>query len=195
MNSTVAFVLVLTVAIAFALSLIGKASRKKNAALKAKSLLTANELEFLQRLESAAPELRFHAQVAMGALLEPALARQGNAREYGRLRNMFSQKMIDFVAQRRDNGQIVAVIELDDRTHNGARDARRDAMLQQAGYRTIRWQSKSKPGRAEIFVALMGPPPATPPTAAPNASLRGELWARTAPAALGGNDQAPSGAG
>lgn len=31
---------------------------------KAKRLLSANELEFIGRLESAAPELRFHAQVA-----------------------------------------------------------------------------------------------------------------------------------
>src|SRR4051812_21738046 len=37
------------------------------AKFKARPLLTANEMEFLSRLEGAAPELRFCPQVAMGA--------------------------------------------------------------------------------------------------------------------------------
>lgn len=41
-------------------------------------------------------------------------------------------------------------MELDDKTHNNDRDAKRDAMLEQAGYRVIRWQSKSKPSLEEI---------------------------------------------
>lgn len=199
MNSTVALVLAVTVMVAFALPLLGKNSRGGTARFKARNFLSANEMEFLQRLEAAAPELRFHAQVAMGALLAPAVAKTGNGREYFRMRNMFNQKIIDYVAQRRDDGRIVAVIELDDRTHNSAKDAKRDAMLQQAGYRTLRWQSKSRPSRAEIFAALMGPLPevaaATPaptPPVSGKAGVRGELWARTVPAALKptGNDPA-----
>ncbi len=128
------------------------------ARFKAKPFLTANELEFLGRLERAVPEYRFHAQVAMGALLEPAMAKKLNGREYMRARRMFSQKIVDFVAQRRDTGQIVAIIELDDRTHNTEKDAKRDAMLQQAGYRVMRWTSKSKPATAEILDSLVGTP-------------------------------------
>lgn len=187
MNSTVALVLAVTVMVAFALALLGKKTRGDTARVKARNFLTANELEFLQRLEGAAPELRFHAQVAMGALLAPAVAKTGNGREYFRAHNMFNQKIIDYVAQRRDDGRIVAIIELDDRSHNSDKDARRDAMLRQAGYRTLRWHSKSKPGRAEIFAALMGPLPevaAPTPTLPGNASVRGELWARAVPAAL-----------
>lgn len=87
------------------------------AKFKVKTLLTANELEFMRRLESAAPELRFLAQVSMGALLDPAVPRS-DAKAYYRLRGMFTQKIVDFVAQNRDDGSVVAIIELDDRTHN-----------------------------------------------------------------------------
>ena len=142
---------------AFVLAAKG-ATGRRTAMFKARPMLTANELEFLGRLERAVPEYRFHAQVAMGALLEPAIAKKLNGREYMRARGMFSQKIVDFVAQRRDTGQIVAIIELDDRTHNAEKDAKRDAMLQQAGYRVMRWTSKSKPATAEILDSLVGAP-------------------------------------
>ena len=126
---------------------------------KAKRLLTPNELEFIGRLESAAPELRFHAQVSMGAVLDPAVPRS-DAKAYMSIRGMFAQKIIDFVAQDKRTGDIVAIIELDDRTHNGAKDAKRDAMLISAGYRTIRWNSKSKPDAAAVRSELFPPTPA-----------------------------------
>lgn len=125
----------------------------------AKRLLSANELEFISRLESAAPELRFHAQVSMGAVLDPAVPRS-NRKAYMSIRGMFAQKIIDFVAQDKRSGDIVAIIELDDRTHNDAKDAKRDAMLSNAGYRTIRWNSKRKPDAVAIRTALFPPPQA-----------------------------------
>jgi hypothetical protein len=135
---------------------------------KAKRLLSSNELEFIARLESAAPELRFHAQVSMGAVLDPAVPRS-NGKAYMSIRGMFAQKIIDFVAQDKKSGDIVAIIELDDRTHNEAQDAKRDAMLTSAGYRTIRWNSKNKPDVVAIREALFPPPPATAaPTAIAN---------------------------
>ena len=121
---------------------------------KAKPFLTPNELEFLERLESAVPELRFHAQVSMGALLQPATERRRDNRAYYSARGMFSQKIVDFVAQRKGDGTIVAIIELDDRTHDRTKDAKRDAMLAQGGYRTVRWHSKQKPSPADIRLAL-----------------------------------------
>lgn len=72
-------------------------------------------------------------------------------------RGRFAQKIVDYVAQRRDDGAVVAVIELDDRTHNPAKDAERDAMLASAGYRIIRWQSKAKPDTVAIREALVNP--------------------------------------
>lgn len=130
---------------------------------KAKPLMSPNELEFIARLESAAPELRFHAQVSMGAVLNPAVPRS-NGKAYMSIRGMFAQKIIDFVAQDKKSGEIVAIIELDDRTHNEAKDAKRDAMLTSAGYRAIRWNSKNKPDATAIRAALFPPPP---PAAAP----------------------------
>lgn len=121
---------------------------------KAKSFVTANELEFLFRLEAAAPELRFHAQVAMGALLDPSISRQ-DTKEFFRLRGMFSQKIVDYVAQSRWDGSIVALIELDDRTHNVEKDEKRDSMLKGAGYRIIRWNSKTKPNKEAIRTELV----------------------------------------
>jgi hypothetical protein len=130
------------------------------AKFKAKALLTPNELEFLARLEAAAPELRFFPQVAMGALLEPAVPRS-DGKAYYRLRGMFSQKIVDFVAQRRVDGSLVAVIELDDRTHSVDKDARRDEMLASAGYKIVRWNSKNRPDAAAIRAQLI-PTPAQP---------------------------------
>ena len=130
------------------------------AKFKRKTLLTPNELEFLVRLEAAAPELRLFPQVAMGALLDPALPRS-ESKAYFRLRGMFSQKIVDFVAQRRSDGSTVAIIELDDRTHGSDKDAMRDEMLQSAGYRIVRWHSKTKPDAAAIRAELYRstPPP------------------------------------
>ena len=124
---------------------------------KAKTLLTANELEFLGRLEVAAPELRFHAQVAMGALLDPAVSRK-DGKAYYRLRGMFAQKIVDFVAQDRISGAVVAIIELDDRTHDSEKDTKRDSMLAGAGYRIVRWNSKTKPDATVIRSQLITPP-------------------------------------
>ena len=166
-----ALLIVMILALAF-----GRRKGGKAPLFKARPLLTANELEFLHRLESAVPEYRFHAQVAMGALLEPAMARKGNGSNYMRVRGMFSQKIVDYVAQRRDTGQIVAIIELDDRTHDKDKDASRDAMLHQAGYRTVRWQSKNRPGAAEILAALVEPPSLLKPAA--GASVREELFTK-----------------
>lgn len=131
-------------------------SGSKGPQVKAKPLLTDNELEFLNRLEAAAPELRFHAQTCMGALLQPTVNRKEDAKTYMAIRGRFAQSMVDFVAQRKDNGKIVAIVELDDKTHSAEKDQRRDALTQEAGYRTIRWDSRKKPSTEEIRTALLG---------------------------------------
>ncbi len=128
----------------------------EEAKFKQKAMLT-NELEFVARLEAAAPELRFFPQVAMGALLDPAVPKSdGNA--YYRLRGMFSQKIVNFVAQPRSDGAVVAVIELDDRIHDSNKDAKHDSMLASAGYKVVRWYSKTKPDTAAIRAALLQTP-------------------------------------
>ena len=121
---------------------------------KSKTLMTANELEFLTRLEEAVPEWRFHAQVAMRAILDPAVPRQ-DVKAYFRARGMFSQKIVDFVAQSRSDGQIKAIIELDDKTHDADKDLKRDSMLTGAGYRVVRYPSKAKPISQRIRADLL----------------------------------------
>ena len=140
---------------------IGTGGAGTRTAFKRKTFLTSNELEFLGRLEASTPELRFHAQVSMGALLDPVASRK-DGKEYFRARGMFSQKIVDFVAQRKADGSIVAVIELDDRTHDSDRDGRRDAMLSSAGYKVVRWKSKSKPDADAIRAELLPPPASNP---------------------------------
>ena len=114
---------------------------------KSKPLLSANEKEFFGRLMDALPEYRVLTQVALGALLQPNV--RNDNKQYYRTRASFSQKIADYVVCNMQM-EVVAVIELDDRTHKGDRDAKRDAMLEQAGYKVIRWQSKKKPTAAEI---------------------------------------------
>ncbi|MDB5730309.1 MAG: Protein of uncharacterized function [Variovorax sp.] len=140
-----------------ALFVLAWAGRRRRVGFRPRPFLTANELEFLGRLEAAAPELRFHAQVSMGALLQPSITQAQDAQAFMAARGRFSQKIVDFVAQRRDTGAVVAVIELDDRTHEPERDQRRDAMLHEAQYRVVRWQSRAKPDRRAIRAELCGP--------------------------------------
>ena len=131
---------------------------------KAKPMLSPNEIEFLNRLESAAPEIRFCPQVAMGAILNPNVTRQDKS--YMSLRGKFAQKIIDFVAQDRKDGSIIAIIELDDRTHDQEKDEKRDAMLASAGYKIVRWHSKSKPDAAAIRKQLLPVTTDSPPARA-----------------------------
>ena len=97
----------------------------------------------------------------MGAVLDPAVPRS-DGKAFMSIRGRFAQKIIDFVAQDKKTGDIVAIIELDDRTHNEVKDAKRDTMLASAGYRTIRWNSKNKPDAAAIRAMLFPPPAASP---------------------------------
>lgn len=123
-----------------------------------KQFLTRNELEFLNRLERALPELRVHSQVAMGAILRPSTPSgggRGQRRRYMSTRGRFAQKICDYVLQDRDSGEIVAIVELDDRTHDPERDHRRDAMLNSAGYRTIRFHSRHKPTYEQIRATVL----------------------------------------
>lgn len=108
-----------------------------------KSLLTDNEKEFFGRLIEALPGFHVFSQVAMGAILQPA-ASKTDKRNYYRIRGTFAQKIVDYVVCDK-NMDIIVLIELDDRTHSIKRDVQRDAMLIQAGYVVLRYDSKKKP--------------------------------------------------
>ena len=107
-----------------------------------RALLTENEKEFLGRLEEAFPGHRIMVQVCMGALMAPAV--RGGSADYLSIRGRFAQKIVDFVVL--DEAlEVVALVELDDRTHRVDKDAVRDAMTASAGYVTLRYHSRQKP--------------------------------------------------
>jgi very-short-patch-repair endonuclease len=49
---------------------------------------------------------------------------------------------------------VIAVIELDDRSHDAKRDAKRDQILKSCGYRVLRFQSKKRPEPEQIYEAV-----------------------------------------
>lgn len=105
-----------------------------------KPLLTPNEKEFFGRLRKAVPEYAIQSQVCMGALMEG----RHSSGKHLRTRAKFSQKIVDY-ALLDDKLNVILLIELDDRTHNPEKDAARDAMTNEAGYRTLRIESRAKP--------------------------------------------------
>ena len=121
-------------------------------AYRARSIMTANELEFFGRLVTALPGHYVFPQVAMSALIEAANSDKKMAHS-DRLR--VAQQRADYVVCTA-GGEVVAVIELDDRTHVQAKDQLRDLRLEQAGIRTVRFQSRNKPTPAAIHVAIFG---------------------------------------
>src|SRR5262249_27946649 len=106
------------------------------------------------RLVEALPDHVVLAQVAFSALL--------TARSTG-VRNTFDRKVADFVICSKAF-EILGVVELDDATHREKRDgdAKRDALLQEAGYKVVRYANV--PDAAEVARDFAPPPVA--PTAA-----------------------------
>ena len=102
-------------------------------------------------LEAALPRHRIMAQVAMGALLQAAEASSWQAK-FTRYR--FAQKIVDFVIVSRRTGEVLAIVELDDYTHDFFKDMKRDAMTSAAGYRTIRIPSHPRPTFASVREAV-----------------------------------------
>lgn len=114
---------------------------------KSRNILTPNEIEFYNRLVSALPGYVVLSQVSMSAIIEP---RTDDPQEYMRRRMKFAQKYVDFIVCEPGDLRIICIVELDDITHDEAKDAARDEMLNGAGYEVVRWHSRNKPDRAAI---------------------------------------------
>lgn len=106
-------------------------------------LMTPTERRTLDYIEAALPWARIHAQVSMGAIMAPKAGL--NRSKAATVRNRFSSKRIDYVVEDRDDGTVVMLIELDDRSHRHDQDARRDRMTRAAGYFTLRLPASEKP--------------------------------------------------
>lgn len=123
-----------------------------------KPLMTPTEFKFYKHLVNSCPEFNFHSQVCMGALLDPKY--KHGTRLFWNARSFIGSKIIDFVVQNKETGEIVALIELDDRSHDSedarAKDKRRDSYTASAGFKTFRWRVESFPDVMELRRDLLG---------------------------------------
>lgn len=137
---------------------------------EARPLMTDNELEFHFRLTKALPEHLIFPQVSMQALIQAASTDRRTAHA-DRLR--IAQQRVDYVVCD-PAGQVIVVIELDDRTHDRRKDAIRDQRLAQAGIPTIRYESKQRPMlgkiRADVNALIAGDAPSVVETRATSKS-------------------------
>ena len=63
-----------------------------------------------------------------------------------------SNTRVDWVIVR--DMEVLAVVELDDRSHDARRDAQRDKVLTSCGYRVIRFNSGRRPDPRQIQEAV-----------------------------------------
>ena len=105
---------------------------KSDTPIKSSYLLTHHEKTMFGEIRQAVPECQIFVQVALGAILWTKS--QGT-------RNKFNRLIADFVVTDNDFN-ILAVIELDDKSHDNKQeqDAKRDAMVREAGYKVLRYR-------------------------------------------------------
>ena len=127
-------------------ALVALAFRLRRPTYVRRAVMTRTEVEVFWRLVRANGDGFVFAQVSMGALLEPTA--KGSSAGLDAFRRI-SQKRVDYAVHSNDL-ELICVVELDDRTHNTALDRERDAMLEAAGIRTLRWDVRSKPSVSQI---------------------------------------------
>jgi len=117
-----------------------------------KKLLSQPEQVLYHRLVEALPDHLVFAQVQLSRLLG---VKKGH--DYRAWLNRINRMSADFVVCRKD-GSVVAVIELDDQSHQKAErqaaDTKKDRALSSAGIRLIRWQVKAMPDLEAIKAAF-----------------------------------------
>lgn len=153
MNSFLLVLLLVVLAALFvAASSKGSKGAGRTGTYRGRKLMTDNEAEFFGRLVVALPDHYVFPQVAMSALLETTSSDKKTAHG-DRLR--IAQQRVDYVVCTK-SCEVVAVVELDDRTHSAAKDQLRDARLEQGGMRTVRFQARSKPKAEAIRHMVLG---------------------------------------
>jgi len=140
--------LVLVLMVLAGWAVLAKAAGRKALQVIPERLMTSREREVLLLIEAAVPHCRVHAQVAMGALIT---CKKGLTHKHRTsVRNRFDRKIIDFVLEERSSGDVLALVELDDRTHNAREDRARDEITSAAGYRTIRLPAGMRLDRTSV---------------------------------------------
>jgi hypothetical protein len=118
-----------------------------------KDLMTPTELIFFNRLRHAFPDMHVCPQVALAAVVD--IPAHFNNNEYKHVnRAPFAAKYADFAIIDPETGDVHAIIELDDHTHDSAErqaeDAVRDAMLEEVGIPVHRFDARKMPSSAAL---------------------------------------------
>ena len=143
-------ILLVLAAVVFALRLA--LARMGGARFKLKSpLLSAPEQELYLRLVDALPDHVVLAQVAFSQMINVV---GGDRRENFSKRLTARQKVADFVVCDK-TFHVMAVVELDDSSHDREKDRKRDEIVREAGAPTIRWRATKLPNREEILKAIL----------------------------------------
>lgn len=114
------------------------------------TIMTENEWEFYRRLLAACPDCQIWPQVPILALVRPD-AKEGSRAFWAAFRKI-SNTRVDWVIMR--DREVLAVVELDDRSHDARKDAQRDRILKSCGYRVLRFQSNRRPDPWQIQEAV-----------------------------------------
>lgn len=124
----------------------GKTPTKIGALFHQKTPLTIEEQKLYWKLKKALPDYEILSQVSFNAFI---VTKGDNQKERHAKHNTARQKVADFLIC--DRGfNVIAVIELDDKSHNKEKDEKRDAMLKEAGIKTQRYRVKQLPTDEEI---------------------------------------------
>lgn len=104
-------------------------------------IMTPAEIVFYRAItEAMTPGMVAFPQVSMGAIVKPAYPRSD--KRYMRAFGTVAQKRVDFVVCVQEDMRVLALLELDDRSHSTAwrreKDERRDDITSAAGLPTLR---------------------------------------------------------
>jgi hypothetical protein len=114
------------------------------------TIMTDNEMEFYGRLLAACPDCQIWPQVPILALVRPD-AKEGSRAFWTAFRRI-SNTRVDWAIVR--DMDVLAIVELDDRSHDARKDAERDRILRSCGYRVVRFNSSRRPNPRQIHEAV-----------------------------------------
>ncbi|MCC2652766.1 MAG: hypothetical protein K0Q60_2929 [Microvirga sp.] len=114
------------------------------------TIMTENEREFYGRLLAACPGCQIWPQVPILALVRPD-AKEGS-RAFWMAFKRISNTRVDWVIVQ--DMEVVAIVELDDRSHDARKDAQRDRILKSCGYRVVRFSSSRRPDSRQVQQAV-----------------------------------------
>lgn len=114
------------------------------------AIMTENEREFYGRLLAACPDCQIWPQVPILALVRPD-AKEGS-RAFWMAFKRISNTRVDWAIVL--DMEVIAIVELDDRSHDARKDAQRDKILKSCGYRVVRFNSSRRPDPRQINEAI-----------------------------------------